>query len=127
MARLPSLYITHGGGPCFWMEFGPPFGPRAFEKLARSDSTEAVIRVFESLGSNTRTAMADLNRLGLDGPRTIRSITAMIEPALGLTMPMMHFMIVDLPLPLVPRSTTVSPAPMPSDTPSITRTAPYAA
>jgi len=31
--RLPSLYITHGGGPCFWMEFGPPFGPRAFEKL----------------------------------------------------------------------------------------------
>jgi aromatic ring-opening dioxygenase catalytic subunit (LigB family) len=35
MARLPSLYITHGGGPCFWMEFGPPFGPHAFEKLRR--------------------------------------------------------------------------------------------
>jgi aromatic ring-opening dioxygenase catalytic subunit (LigB family) len=33
MARLPSLYITHGGGPCFWMEFGPPFGPHAFDKL----------------------------------------------------------------------------------------------
>jgi aromatic ring-opening dioxygenase catalytic subunit (LigB family) len=33
MPRLPSLYITHGGGPCFWMEFGPPFGPHAFEKL----------------------------------------------------------------------------------------------
>jgi aromatic ring-opening dioxygenase catalytic subunit (LigB family) len=33
MARLPSLYITHGGGPCFWMEFGPPFGPQAFDKL----------------------------------------------------------------------------------------------
>jgi len=33
VARLPSLYITHGGGPCFWMEFGPPFGPHAFEKL----------------------------------------------------------------------------------------------
>ena len=31
--RLPSLYITHGGGPCFWMEFGPPFGPHAFDKL----------------------------------------------------------------------------------------------
>jgi aromatic ring-opening dioxygenase catalytic subunit (LigB family) len=31
--RQPSLYITHGGGPCFWMEFGPPFGPHAFEKL----------------------------------------------------------------------------------------------
>jgi len=33
LARLPSLYITHGGGPCFWMEFGPPFGPHAFDKL----------------------------------------------------------------------------------------------
>jgi len=33
LTRLPSLYITHGGGPCFWMEFGPPFGPHAFEKL----------------------------------------------------------------------------------------------
>lgn len=33
MARLPSLYITHGGGPCFWMEFGPPFGANAFDKL----------------------------------------------------------------------------------------------
>ncbi|HVZ02177.1 MAG TPA: class III extradiol ring-cleavage dioxygenase [Dongiaceae bacterium] len=33
MSRLPSLYITHGGGPCFWMEFGPPFGPHAFDKL----------------------------------------------------------------------------------------------
>jgi aromatic ring-opening dioxygenase catalytic subunit (LigB family) len=31
--RMPSLYITHGGGPCFWMEFGPPFGPHAFDKL----------------------------------------------------------------------------------------------
>jgi aromatic ring-opening dioxygenase catalytic subunit (LigB family) len=31
--RLPSLYITHGGGPCFWMEFGPPFSPRAFDTL----------------------------------------------------------------------------------------------
>ena len=33
MAKLPSLYITHGGGPCFWMEFGPPFGAHAFDKL----------------------------------------------------------------------------------------------
>ena len=33
MTRLPSLYITHGGGPCFWMEFGPPFGAHAFDKL----------------------------------------------------------------------------------------------
>ena len=38
------------------------------------------------------------------------SISAMIEPWLGRTMPMMHFISVDLPLPLVPSSTTVSPA-----------------
>jgi aromatic ring-opening dioxygenase catalytic subunit (LigB family) len=31
--RQPSIFISHGGGPCFWMEFGPPFGPRAFDRL----------------------------------------------------------------------------------------------
>src|ERR1700678_3844521 len=51
----------------------------------------------------------------------------MIEPSLGRTMPMMHFMSVDLPLPLVPSSTTVWPPPILSETSSITRTAPYAA
>src|SRR3974390_1202251 len=55
------------------------------------------------------------------------SISATIVPAFGLTMPMMHFMSVDLPLPLVPSSATVSPLPTLSDTLSITRTAPYAA
>jgi hypothetical protein len=37
---------------------------------------------------------------------------------------MMHFMSVDLPLPLVPSSTTVSPPPTLTETSSITRTAP---
>ena len=32
-ARQPSLYISHGGGPCFWMDWPPPFGPGAFEGL----------------------------------------------------------------------------------------------
>jgi aromatic ring-opening dioxygenase catalytic subunit (LigB family) len=31
--RQPSLYISHGGGPCFWMEFPEPFGAHAFDKL----------------------------------------------------------------------------------------------
>ena len=39
-------------------------------------------------------------------------------------MPMMHFISVLLPLPLVPSSATVSPAPTVSDTSSSTRTAP---
>ena len=39
-------------------------------------------------------------------------------------MPMMHFMSVLLPLPLVPSSTTVSPGATLSETSSITRTAP---
>src|SRR3989338_5373789 len=21
--KLPAFYISHGGGPCFWMDFGP--------------------------------------------------------------------------------------------------------
>ena len=31
--RLPALYLSHGGGPCFWMEFPQPFGPHAFDDL----------------------------------------------------------------------------------------------
>lgn len=33
MARLPSLYITHGGGPCFWTDLPPPLGPHAYDGL----------------------------------------------------------------------------------------------
>jgi aromatic ring-opening dioxygenase catalytic subunit (LigB family) len=31
--RQPVLYLTHGGGPCFWMTFPEPFGPRAYDGL----------------------------------------------------------------------------------------------
>lgn len=31
--RLPSIYISHGGGPCFWMDFPPPYGAHAFDGL----------------------------------------------------------------------------------------------
>lgn len=33
LKRQPSFYITHGAGPCFWMDFPPPLGPHAFDKL----------------------------------------------------------------------------------------------
>src|SRR5215470_7699210 len=55
------------------------------------------------------------------------SISATIVPWLGRRIPMMHLISVDLPLPLVPRSATVSPPCTLSDTSSMTRTAPYAA
>ncbi len=29
----PTVYLTHGGGPCFWMEFPEPFGPHAYAGL----------------------------------------------------------------------------------------------
>ena len=45
-------------------------------------------------------------------------------PAIGGTIPITHFISVLLPLPLVPSSTTVSPAATSSDTSSSTRTAP---
>ena len=54
----------------------------------------------------------------------VPSIVAVMVPEAGRTMPMTDFIRVDLPLPLVPSSATVSPAPTVSDTPSSTRTAP---
>jgi aromatic ring-opening dioxygenase catalytic subunit (LigB family) len=32
--RLPTLFISHGGGPCFWMTFPEPYGPHAWDSLA---------------------------------------------------------------------------------------------
>src|ERR1700723_2570033 len=55
------------------------------------------------------------------------SISATMLPELGRSIPMMHFIKVLLPLPLVPSSATVSPAATDSDTLSITRTRPYPA
>jgi len=31
--RQPAIFLPHGGGPCFWMEFPEPFGPRAWDRL----------------------------------------------------------------------------------------------
>jgi aromatic ring-opening dioxygenase catalytic subunit (LigB family) len=32
-SRQPTFFLPHGGGPCFWMESPPPFGPHAWDKL----------------------------------------------------------------------------------------------
>jgi aromatic ring-opening dioxygenase catalytic subunit (LigB family) len=32
-ARQPTIYLSHGGGPSFWVEYPPPIGPRAFAGL----------------------------------------------------------------------------------------------
>ena len=32
-ARQPAIFVPHGGGPCFWIEFPPPFGPHAWDGL----------------------------------------------------------------------------------------------
>lgn len=32
-ARQPTFYISHGGGPCFWIDLPPPFGAHAFDRL----------------------------------------------------------------------------------------------
>ena len=31
--RQPAIFVPHGGGPCFWIEFPPPFGPDAWDRL----------------------------------------------------------------------------------------------
>ncbi len=33
VVRQPAVFLTHGGGPCFWMEFPEPFGPHAYDGL----------------------------------------------------------------------------------------------
>jgi aromatic ring-opening dioxygenase catalytic subunit (LigB family) len=32
-SRQPAIFVPHGGGPCFWIEFPPPFGPHAWDRL----------------------------------------------------------------------------------------------
>ena len=31
--RQPVIFVPHGGGPCFWMDLPPPFGPHAWDSL----------------------------------------------------------------------------------------------
>jgi len=31
--RQPAIFVPHGGGPCFWMDWPPPFGPHAWDGL----------------------------------------------------------------------------------------------
>ena len=31
--RQPTFFLPHGGGPCFWIESPPPFGPHAWDSL----------------------------------------------------------------------------------------------
>ena len=31
--RQPTFFLPHGGGPCFWIESPPPFGPHAWDRL----------------------------------------------------------------------------------------------
>ena len=33
MIRQPSIFLPHGGGPCFWIDAPPPFGKTAWEGL----------------------------------------------------------------------------------------------
>jgi len=32
-ARQPTIFLPHGGGPCFWLDGPPPFGKQAWAKL----------------------------------------------------------------------------------------------
>lgn len=31
--RQPAIFLSHGGGPCFWMTFPPPIGAHGFDHL----------------------------------------------------------------------------------------------
>ncbi len=32
-ARQPAIFLSHGGGPCFWMDWPQPIGPHGFDRL----------------------------------------------------------------------------------------------
>ena len=32
-SRQPAIFLNHGAGPCFWMDWPAPFGPGAFGRL----------------------------------------------------------------------------------------------
>ena len=34
-SRQPAIFLNHGAGPCFWMDWPAPFGPGAFDHLDR--------------------------------------------------------------------------------------------
>jgi aromatic ring-opening dioxygenase catalytic subunit (LigB family) len=34
-ARQPALFLSHGGGPCFWMDYPEPVGRHGFDGLRR--------------------------------------------------------------------------------------------
>src|SRR6185295_18404014 len=63
----------------------------------------------------------------LVGSWRLPSSSSASEPRVGRTMPMMHFISVLLPLPLVPSNATVSPWSILMETPCSARTAPYPA
>lgn len=33
MTRQPALYLTHGGGPCFWIDLPPRIGAHGYDRL----------------------------------------------------------------------------------------------
>jgi len=35
MSRQPTMFLPHGGGPCFWMDGPPPFGKQTWEGLRK--------------------------------------------------------------------------------------------
>ena len=75
-------------------------------------------------GTNADAEIDDI--LGRHADKFVRapSIVAAIEPAVGRTIPMIHFINVDLPLPLVPSRATVSLSATDSETSYRMRTAP---
>jgi hypothetical protein len=78
------------------------------------------------LPSGTRTTPSSTTRSGESPTKStvLPSSVARTLPAVGRIWPMMLRIKVVLPLPLVPSSTTVSPAGTRRETPSSTRTAP---
>src|SRR5207342_2681074 len=53
-------------------------------QLSKMDKGEALVEILEYLSSQGPKATVELQRMGLEGPRTLRSITAVINEAGGV-------------------------------------------
>ena len=94
---------------------------RVLDDVSLSVGVGETVALLGTNGNGKSTLMKSI--MGMVRP-SAGKITATILPARAGTMPMIAFISVDLPLPLVPSSTTVSPPFMTKETFSSTRTLP---
>jgi aromatic ring-opening dioxygenase catalytic subunit (LigB family) len=69
----PAIYISHGGGPCFWMDMPEPIGAHGFDKLRHY-----LAGLIETLPARPRAVLV----ITAHWEETVVSVNATTEPAM---------------------------------------------